>query len=89
MAIGTIRQLAAQPGMPSVVTLRLLIARHPDFPIIRRGTRGRGYRIDLEAAAEFVATLKAPRKLTGSERLEMIQALGLELIDPNIKENLT
>jgi hypothetical protein len=77
-AIGTILDLSRHPDMPSVVTLRALIARHPDFPLLERGKRGRGYRIDLEAAAQFVASLKGPKPISPVERRELIRALGLE-----------
>lgn len=85
--IGTILDLARCPGMPSIVTLRAIIARHPDFPIIQRGKRGRGYRIDLDAASRFVADLRGPVRLSTTQRHELIRALGLTMISPDDEGN--
>ena len=66
--------------MPSEVTLRKLIAKHPDFPIIRRGNHGRKYRIDLEAAETFVRKLREQRALDPLERSKAIAALRLDML---------
>lgn len=86
VTIGNIVQLSSMPGMPSIPRLRLLIARHRDFPIITRGTRGRVYQIDLDATAAFIGGLRKRRQLTDIERRETIRALGLEFIQPDAKE---
>lgn len=54
---GTLAHLAAMPGMPSEVTLRQLIAKRPDFPLIERGGDGHAYKMDLDVAAEFVRSV--------------------------------
>lgn len=87
MKVGTIKDLSEQPNMPSVVTLRAIIARNSDFPILQRGTRGRGYRIDLEKAAQFVLALNSPRVLPPEERQQAINSLGLLMISPLYKGN--
>lgn len=51
--IGTLRQLAARPGMPSEPLLRRL-AVLPGFPLVERGRKGKRYAIDLDAAEAFV-----------------------------------
>jgi len=50
----TIEALAALPGMPSARTIRKLIARHNDFPLVKSGGIGRAYEVDLVAAVAFV-----------------------------------
>lgn len=80
MTIGSINDLSRLPGMPSVPTLRGLIARHRDFPIVRRGWSGRAYRIDLEAAVIFVTGLSKPAPISGPYRDQMIAELGLEML---------
>lgn len=51
---GSLKDLADLPGMPSERSLRNLIARWPEFPIIERGKSGRSYVFDLPIAAAFV-----------------------------------
>lgn len=53
----TIEALSALPGMPSTRTIRTLMERHDDFPLVKRGGVGRAYEVDLAAAAEFVRAL--------------------------------
>ncbi|KUR74798.1 hypothetical protein AQZ50_17260 [Novosphingobium sp. Fuku2-ISO-50] len=78
--IGNLTDLSRLPGMPSDVTLRRLIAIHPDFPILRRGSKGKSYRIDLDAAAAFVRSLTQARVLDPMQRRAAIQQLGLEML---------
>ena len=54
MTVGKLWQLADRPGMPSEPTIRRLIRTRPDFPVIKRGRKGRDYSIDLEAAEAFI-----------------------------------
>lgn len=77
--IGSLTDLARRPGMPSDVTLRKLIARHPDFPIIRHGDHGRKYRIDIEAAEKFVKGLGEKREMEAAHRQAMIREYGLKI----------
>ncbi len=50
----TIEALSALPGMPSPRTIRKLIERHTDFPLVKSGGVGRAYEVDLGAAVAFV-----------------------------------
>lgn len=54
MPIGTLADLGALPGMPSLPSLQRFIASRPDFPLVERGDRGRAYALDLDVAAAFV-----------------------------------
>lgn len=54
MTVGTLEQLGAVDGMPSVPSLRRFIASQPNFPVIQRGRYGTPYILDLETAADFV-----------------------------------
>lgn len=54
MRLGTLNDLGAEPGMPSVPSLRRLIASRSDFPIVEHGRYGKPFVFDLEAAATFV-----------------------------------
>jgi hypothetical protein len=77
--IGSLTDLSRRSGMPSEVTLRRLIALHPDFPIVKRGTHGKRYQINLEEAEQFVRSLSQARQVSHAERLECLQSLGLSL----------
>jgi hypothetical protein len=74
--IGSLTDLARRPGMPSQVTLRKMIFMHPDFPILRRGTHGLKYRIDLEAAEAFVREKMQPA--APDLRMAALQRFGRE-----------
>ncbi|PTD20426.1 hypothetical protein CV103_11350 [Sphingomonas fennica] len=63
--------------MPSVPTIRKIIARHPNFPIIARGTRGRSYEIDLEEAEEFIRQVQAGRIMDIERRRQALREMGL------------
>lgn len=52
--VGALWELAALPGMPSQPTLRAFMSVRPDFPVLRHGSRGVSFLIDLNAAAAFV-----------------------------------
>ncbi len=78
--IGTLTDLARRPGMPSEPTLRRLMFRHPDFPIVEAGRKGRSYRIDIEEAEAFVRGLKAARAVNEDERRRAIKELGLTML---------
>lgn len=77
--IGSLTDLSRRPGMPSEVTLRKLIARHADFPIVRHGTHGRKYRINLKDAEKFVLGLRERRQLAAVERQALIREFGLNM----------
>ncbi len=77
--IGSITDLCRREGMPSEPTIRKLIAKFPDFPIISRGKNGVRYQIDLDAAAEFIANLNRARAASFEQRRELMIQLGFEL----------
>jgi hypothetical protein len=58
--IGSLKELARRPGVPSEVTIRKMIDRYSDFPIVERGKNGRKYRIDLEVAEAFIRQKMQP-----------------------------
>ena len=47
-------ELAEAEGMPSVPSIRQLMRRRPDFPILQRGRKGAEYLFDLDAATAFI-----------------------------------
>lgn len=54
MNVGNLADLAAMDGMPSAPSIARLIAERSDFPIVARGSSGKAYQLDLEAAAAFI-----------------------------------
>ena len=58
----TIEALSALPGMPSPRTIRTMMDRHDDFPLVKRGGVGRAYEVDLAKAADFVRTRYRDRR---------------------------
>ena len=54
MRTGRLRQLVAEPGMPSEPSIRSLIRSRTDFPILERAGGSHGYVFDLDAASDFV-----------------------------------
>ncbi|MBP6031190.1 MAG: hypothetical protein KA533_07160 [Sphingobium sp.] len=82
MPIVSLTELCRRPGVPSLPTLRKIIDRHPDFPIIARGHKGERWKIDAEAAEAFLRSLDAPTPADLERRRRFIEQLGLT-IDPN------
>jgi hypothetical protein len=78
--IGSLTELSQRPGMPSEATLRKLIAIHADFPILRHGTHGRKYQIDIEAAEVFIRDLAKRRSIDAETRQAMIRQIGLQMV---------
>lgn len=54
MTIGGLVDLCALPGVPSAPTVRALLRRRADFPVIQRGSKRTPYLFDLDRAAAFV-----------------------------------
>jgi hypothetical protein len=75
--IGNLEALSRRPGMPSMPTIRKIIARHPNFPIIARGKRGRSYQVDLEEAEEFIRQAQAGRIMDVERRRALFRAFNL------------
>lgn len=78
--IGTITDLAKRPGLPSEWAIRRIMKRRLDFPLVRRGTRGLAYLVDLEEAEEFLLELGKRPGLSPAERRRMIEELGLDML---------
>ena len=55
----------------SIPTVKLMMRRHVDFPILKRGGQGRAWQFDADAVLAFVASLRARRDadLAARERL--------------------
>jgi hypothetical protein len=76
---GNLADLAAT-GIASEPTLRKWIAAQPDRPwIIKRGSNGDAYEIDLAAAVEAFRAEQDAATQAARERAEKIQQLALEL----------
>jgi hypothetical protein len=78
--IGSLAELASLPGMPSEPTIRKLIAKHADFPILKRGTNGDAYEFDLGDAAKFIVGLREREEIEARQRAEKVRQFGLELL---------
>lgn len=78
--IGSLFELAELPDMPSEPKLRQLIRDYDDFPIIKRGTNGSAYEIDLREGRAFVLGLKEASLEKERERLSAIDQFRLELL---------
>lgn len=79
MTIVSITQFCRRPGAPSLPTLRKIIDRHPDFPVVERGHRGLRWKIDAEAAERFLQSLREPAPIDPVRRRQLIAEMGLEL----------
>lgn len=75
-------EMAAVLGI-SVPTLRALLARYPDFPVLARGGKGVPWRFDRGAVVEFMAAREADAAAARAEREAQIAAIRLppELAD--------
>lgn len=78
--VGTLVDLSRRPGMPSIFTLRKIMAAHPEFPVLAFGKRGRGHRIDLDEAARFVLAVRSHHITDPERRRAAIRDLGLEML---------
>ncbi|ARR54565.1 hypothetical protein HY78_14560 [Rhizorhabdus wittichii DC-6] len=66
--------------MPSEPTLRKMIANDRDFEgIIKHGTNGDAYEIELDVAARYIAGLEAKKIEAQRERQQALAQLGLDL----------
>jgi hypothetical protein len=76
---GNLADLAAT-GLASEPTLRKWIAAEPDQPwIIKRGSNGDAYEIDLAGAVEAWQRQEAAKTAAARERAAQLQQLGLDL----------
>lgn len=77
---GTLAELASIDGMPSEPTLRKMITGDRDFEgIIKHGTNGDAYEIDLDVAARYIIGLEAKKIEAQRERQQQLAQLGLDL----------
>lgn len=81
--IGSLAELASLPGMPSEPTIRKLIEKHSDFPILKRGKNGDAYEFDLGVAAQFILGLREKENEEARSRAEEVRQFGLDLLGPD------
>lgn len=81
--IGSLQDLVSLPGMPSEPTIRKLIDKHADFPILKRGKNGDAYEFDLGAAAKFIVGLREKEETEARARAEEVRQFGLDLLGPD------
>jgi hypothetical protein len=78
--IGSLQELTSLPGMPSEPTIRKLIDKHSDFPILKRGKNGDAYEFDLGEAAKFVLGLREREEEEARARAAEVRQFGLDLL---------
>lgn len=78
--VGNLFELASLPDMPSEPKLRDLIRTHPEFPVIKHGTNGSAYQIDLAKGRDFVLGLAAAEQAKLRDRAEQVKQFGLDLL---------
>lgn len=81
--IGSLQELVSLPGMPSEPTIRKLIDKHGDFPILKRGKNGDAYEFDLGAAAKFILGLREKEEEEARARAVEVRQFGLDLLGPD------
>lgn len=81
--IGSLAELVSLPGMPSEPTIRKLIDKHSDFPILKRGKNGDAYEFDLKVATEFILGLRAKEEEEARARAAEVQQFGFDLLGPD------
>lgn len=78
--IGNLGDLAALPSMPSEPTLTSWIKGEPDqFWILRRGSKGVEYEIDLEGAVEAWRGQEAAKTQAARDKADQLRQFGLDL----------
>lgn len=78
--VGSLGELEAMPGMPSIPTLKKMIAEHHDFPVLKRGTNGVAYEFDLAEAHQFVCGVREREEAEARSRAVEVRQLGLSLL---------
>lgn len=63
----------------SMPTMRKLLRRYPDFPVISRGDRGVPWRFDKAAAIAFVVAQRAEEAATAAAKDELLAQISLPL----------
>ena len=80
MRTGSLWDLSFEKGVPSLTTIQKLVKFDPDFPVIRYGSRGRAYVVDLDAAGEFLRLRHAGGAIRPEAREIAKRELGLGLL---------
>lgn len=75
-----LEQLATVLGV-SLPTMRQLLRRYPDFPVVERGTNGRAWQFDKDAAVAFVQGKRAEKAAAHDKLLSQVQ-LPLDALLP-------
>lgn len=79
----SLSELVALPGMPSEPTIRKMIEKNADFPIISRGKNGVAFEFDMKLAVEFILGLRRREEDEARARSEELRQFGLELLGPD------
>lgn len=78
--IGSLGDLAAMAGMPSEPTIKRMIDADPEFPVLSRGTNGRAWEFDLQAAWQYIRDCQARDEAAARAHREAVAQLGFDLL---------
>lgn len=78
--IGSLGDLANMAGMPSEPTIKRMIDADPDFPVLQRGTNGRAWEFDLQAAWTYVRECQERDEANARAHKEAVAQLGFDLL---------
>lgn len=78
--IGSLGDLANMAGMPSEPTIKRMIDADPDFPVLQRGTNGRAWEFDLQAAWQYVRDAQERDEANARAHKEAVAQLGFDLL---------
>lgn len=72
----SLQEMAEALGV-SVPTLRRLLRRYPDFPVVSRGSNGVAFRFDREAVLAFVRAKRAEEEASRAQRDALLGRIAL------------
>ena len=78
--IGSLGDLANMAGMPSEPTIKRMIDADPEFPVLSRGTNGRAWEFDLQAAWQYVRDCQERDEANARAHREAVAQLGFDLL---------
>ena len=78
--IGSLGDLAAMAGMPSEPTIKRMIDADPEFPVLSRGTNGRAWEFDLQAAWQYIRDCQEREEANARAHREAVAQLGFDLL---------
>lgn len=78
--IGSLGDLAAMAGMPSEPTIKRMIDADPEFPVLSRGTNGRAWEFDLQAAWQYIRSCQEREEAKARAHREAVAQLGFDLL---------